>query len=210
MSVCVSPSRYFSFSASLPNFEKQLAATVGDIDRAAETELGLVEQKRKGVLGHHGIGFVPAHDALAQRHRVNSEFAEGGALKLAIGRMIFDPLRIAPEAVALVQHRHVAIGEPRALVEMAAGERTEPIEMRLEVAEQRVRQMNPQKVSQRRIGAVEIHPRSIRREQSWPVGGASHVTLSGQLWHLHLLFVPRPVFQLYVLDDIDHSRPGRR
>ena len=125
---------------------------------------------------------------------MNAEFAERGALEFAIGRMILDPLRIAPEAVALVQHRHVAVGEPRAFVEMAAGERAEPIEMRLDMAEQRVRQMNPQKIRQRRIGAVEIHPRSIRREQSRPVGGAGHITLSGQLWHLHLLFVPRPVF----------------
>ena len=43
-------------------------------------------------------------------------------LQFAIGRMIFDPLRVAAETVALVQHRGVAVGEPRAFVEMAAGE----------------------------------------------------------------------------------------
>ncbi len=125
-------------------FRKQLGATVGDIDRAAQPELGLVEQEREGVLCHHGIGLRPAHDALAQRHRVNAEFAEGGALQFAIGRMILDPLRVAPETVALVQHRHVAVGEPRAFVEMTAGERPEPVEMRLDMAKQRVGQMDAQ------------------------------------------------------------------
>ncbi len=152
----------------------------------------------------------PAQDALAQRHGVNAEFAERGALEFAIGRMIFDPLRVAAEAVALMQHRHVTVGEPGAFVEMAAGERAEPIEMRLDMAKQRVGQMDAQQVGQRRIGAVEVHAGRIRRKQSGPIGRACHVTLSGQLWHLQLLFVPRPVFYLYALDDIDHPRPGRR
>ena len=204
------PVEIFCLERFAAEFRQQLGAAVGDIDRATKAELGLVEQERKGVLRHHWIGLRPAHDALAQRHRVNAEFAECGALEFAIGWMIFDPLRVAPETVALMQHRHVAVGEPRALVEMASGERAEPVEMRLDMAKQRVRQMNPQEIGQRRIGAVEIHPRGIRREQSRPVGRAGHVSLSGELWHLHLLFVPRPVFSLYVLDDIDHSRPGRR
>ena len=127
------------------------------------------------MLGHHRIGLVPAHDALAQRHRVNAEFTERGALEFAIRRMIFDPLRVAPETVALVQHRHVAVGEPRAFIEMAAGERAKPVEMRLDMAEQWLLQMNAQQVGQRRIGAVEIHARRIRREQPRPVGwGLSH------------------------------------
>ncbi len=145
---------------------QQLGASVGDIDRAAQAELGLVEQKREGVLGHHGIFVRPAQNALAQRHRVNAELAEGGALQLAIGRMIFDPLRVAAEAVALMQHRHVPVGEPRAFVEMTAGERAQPIEMRLDMAEQRVRQMDAQQIRQRGIGPVEIHSRGVGREQS--------------------------------------------
>jgi hypothetical protein len=58
-------------------------------------------------------------------------------LQLAIGRVIFDRLRVAPKAVALVQHRGMAVGQPRAFVEMAAGQRAEPVEMRLDMAEQR-------------------------------------------------------------------------
>ena len=84
--------------------------------------------------------------------------------------MIFDPLRVAAETVALMQHRRVAVGEPRAFVEMAAGERAEPVEMRLDMAKQRIGQMQPQQIGQRRIGAVEIHARGIRREQSRLVG----------------------------------------
>ena len=101
---------------------------------------------------------------------MNAELAERSALQLAIGRMILDPLRVAAEAVALMQHRHMTVGEPRAFVEMTAGERAQPVEMRLDMAKQRIGQMNAQQIGQRRIGAVEIHPRRIRREQSRLVG----------------------------------------
>ena len=91
-------------------------------------------------------------------------------LQFAIGRVILDRLRVAAEAVALMQHRRMPVGKPRAFVEMAAGERAEPIEMRLDMAEQRIGQMDPQQIGQRRIGAVEIHARRIRREQSRLIG----------------------------------------
>ena len=122
------------------------------------------------MLGHDGVFVRPAHDALADRQRVNAELAERGFFQFAIGRMIFDVLRIAAELVALVQHRRVAVGEPRAFVEMAAGQFAEAIEMRLDMAEQRIGEMQPQQVGQRRIGPVEIHPRRIRREQSRLIG----------------------------------------
>jgi hypothetical protein len=102
---------------------QQFSATIRNIDRTAEAKLRLIEQEREGVLGHHGIFFRPAQDALACRHRVNAEFAERGFFQLAIGRMIFDPLGVAAKPVALVQHRRVAVGEPRALIEMPAGQR---------------------------------------------------------------------------------------
>jgi hypothetical protein len=76
------------------------------------------------------------------RHRVDAELAVGDALQLAIGRVIFDPLPVAAEAVAMMQHRRVPVGEPRALVELIARERAEAIEMRLDMAEQRVRQIS--------------------------------------------------------------------
>ncbi|MGY4484751.1 uncharacterized protein involved in high-affinity Fe2+ transport [Bradyrhizobium sp. LM3.2] len=49
--------------------------------------------------------------------------------------MVFDPLHVAAELVALVQHRRVPVGEPRAVVEMAAGQFTQAIEMRFDVTE---------------------------------------------------------------------------
>ena len=101
---------------------------------------------------------------------MDAEFAERGALQFAIGRMILDPLRVAAEAVALMQHRHMPVGQPRAFVEMAAGERAQPIEMRLDMAKQRIGQMDAKQIGQRRIGAVEIHARRVRRQQSGLVG----------------------------------------
>src|SRR5664279_6657753 len=95
---------------------------------------------------------------------MDAEFAERGLLQFAVGGMVFDRLRVAPKAVALVQHRGVAVGQPRAFVEMAAGKLTEPVKMRLDMAEQPIRQMDAQEIGQRRVGAVEIHAGSIRRE----------------------------------------------
>ncbi|MHC2412373.1 hypothetical protein ACVJGC_004964 [Bradyrhizobium diazoefficiens] len=51
----------------------------------------------------------------------------------------------------------MAVGQPRTFVEGAAGELAEAIEMRLDVTEQRLRQMDAQEIRQRLIGAVEIH-----------------------------------------------------
>ena len=147
MSVCVSPSRYLSLQRRVAEARQQHRGAVGDVDRTAEAELGLVEQIGEGVLGGGRIGLRPAENALAVRHRVDAEFAVGDALQLAIGRVILDPLPVAAEAVAMMQHRRVPVGEPRALVEMVARERAEPIEMRLDVPEQRVRQMELQQVA---------------------------------------------------------------
>ena len=120
---------------------------------------------------------------------MNAEFAERSVLQFAIGRMILDPLRVAAEAVALMQHRHMPVGQPRAFVEMAAGERAQPVEMRLDMTKQRIGQMDPQQIGQRRIGAVEIHAGGIGREQAPGLLSAPHRCLT-ELLHLQLLFVP--------------------
>lgn len=88
---------------------------------------------------------------------MDAELAERGVLQLAIGRVIFDPLHVAAELVALVQYRRVPVGKPRALVEATSGERAEAVEMRLDVTKQRVRQVDAQQVGQRGVGAVEVH-----------------------------------------------------
>jgi hypothetical protein len=80
--------------------------------------------------------------------------------------VIFDPLHIAAELVALVQHRTVAVGQPRAFVEVTAGQFAQPVEMRLDMPKQRVRQIEAQKISQCRIGTIEIHAGCVGREQA--------------------------------------------
>jgi hypothetical protein len=117
--------------------------------------------------------------------------------------MIFDPLHVAPEAVALMQHRHMAVGQPCAFVEMSAGERTQTVEMRLDVPEQLIGQMNPQQIGQRRIGAIKIHSGCIRRQQSRPIGREAHIVVLVRLVHWQPLFIPSRA-----LDDMDHSRTG--
>lgn len=102
---------------------------------------------------------------------MDAELAERGVLDLAIGRMIFDGLDVAAELVALVQHWRMAIGEPRAFIEMAAGQSAEPVEMRLDVAEQGLGQMQLEQIGQRGIGAVEIHSRRVGRQQARLAGG---------------------------------------
>jgi hypothetical protein len=108
---------------------------------------------------------------------MNAELAERGFFQFAIGWMIFDVLRIAAELVALVQHRRVTVGEPRAFVESAARHSPEAVEMRLDMPKQRLGQMQPQQIGQRRIGPVEIHSRRIRREQSRLAGGGRAILL---------------------------------
>jgi hypothetical protein len=90
--------------------------------------------------------------------------------QFTIGRMIFDCLGVAAKTVALMQHRSVAIGEPRAFVEMTAGEGAQPIEMRFDMAKHRIRQMQPQQIRQRRVGPIEIHAGGVGRQQSGLIG----------------------------------------
>ena len=96
---------------------------------------------------------------------MNAELTESGVLELAIGRVIFDRLHVAAELVARVQDRRMPVGEPRAVVEGTTGQFAEAIEMRLDMAEQRVGQVDAQEVGENRIGAVEIHARGVGRKQ---------------------------------------------
>ncbi len=102
--------------------------------------------------------------------------------------MVLDPLGVAAKTVALVQHRHMAIGQPRAFVKMTAGERAQPVEMRLDMAKQRIRQMNAKQIRQRRIGPVKIHAGRIRRQQPLLIDrGCSTIVLIEQLHFTTLL-----------------------
>ncbi len=119
---------------------------------------------------------------------MNAELAESGALELAIGRMVFDGLNVAAEPVARMQDRGMPVGEPRAFVERAASERAQPVQIRLDVAEQRIWQMNAQQVRQGWIGAVEIHAGGVRCKQSRPVRITCGVTSDG-LQHISVALV---------------------
>ena len=147
------------------------------------------------MLGDDGVLVRPAKNALADRHRVNAELAEGCALELAIGRVILDPLHVAAETIALVQHRDMTIGKPRAFVEMAAGKFAQTIKMRLDVTKQCVRQMDTQEIGQRRIGAIKVHPRRVRREQPGPRSRGRQIA-SGQPMHVMSLLVSAGIFAI--------------
>jgi hypothetical protein len=108
--------------------------------------------------------------------------------------MILDPLRVAAKTVALVQHRHVTVGKPRAFVEMTAGERAQAVQMRFDMAKQRIGQMNAEQVRQRGVGAVKIHSRRIRREQSRLIGWNCRIMVLAWLVHWQPFFF-RPVLQ---------------
>jgi hypothetical protein len=77
----------------------------------------------------------------------------------------------------------MAVGEPRTFIEMAAGEPTQPVEMRLDMTKQRVGEMDPQQVRQCRIGAVKVHARGVGREQAGLTRLRRHILLE-RLVHL--------------------------
>jgi hypothetical protein len=88
-----------------------------------------------------------------------------------------------------MQHWRMAVGKPRALVERPAGEFSEEIEIRLDMAKQRIGQMQPQQIRQRGIGPIKIHARGVGREQSWLVDPGPTPVIREWL-HFCLSFVP--------------------
>jgi hypothetical protein len=72
---------------------------------------------------------------------------------------------------------------------MAACKVPQPVEMRLDMAKQRVGQMDTQEIGERWIGAIEIQSRRVRREQSRLVRSGCDIVLE-ELVHLRLLLVP--------------------
>ena len=69
-----------------------------------------------------------------------------------------DPRRAA---VARVQHRRVAVGDPRQLVQPAAGERAHAVEMRRQMRQQVGRQVQRQQRRQPGVGAVEVQAAAV-------------------------------------------------
>ena len=60
---------------------------------------------------------------------MHAEVVEGDLLHLAIGGVVVDPVLVASEAVARMQHGNVAIGDHGKFVEPAAGQRAQPVEV---------------------------------------------------------------------------------
>ena len=111
-----------------------------------------------------GSGLIHAERAGAMAHGVKLEIAERDFLHFAVGRMIIDPVLVAAEPVARIQHRRVLVGDPRQFIKPAASERAEAIEMRLQPAKIIRLQVEPEQVAQAAIDRVEILSRAIRRD----------------------------------------------
>ena len=107
-------------------------------------------------------------------HGVELEIAERDLLHLAIGGVIVDPVLVAAETVARVQHRRMLVGKPRQFVESAAGKSAEPVEMRLEVLEVGGRQIMREQVAQAAVDGVEILPGGVGRDV---IGAAAQARL---------------------------------
>ena len=97
-----------------------MRAAVGHVDRTAEAEFGLVEEIGKGVLDHRRQRAVPAQHA-AVAHGMDFEVMIGRFFQLPVGRMIFDPLLVLAEPVAVVQHRRIAVGGAGEIVQVVGG-----------------------------------------------------------------------------------------
>jgi hypothetical protein len=98
-----------------------------------------------------------------------------------------------------MQHRDMAIGQSRTFVEVAAGEFPQPVEMRLDMAEQRIRKMYAQEISEREIRAIEVHARGVRREQSGLTGALCGILLDGFVHFFMLLFVSALSYRLWMM-----------
>ena len=135
---------------------QQHRRAIGDIDRAAQAKLGLVEQIGEGVFSRGGISLRPAENALAMRHRMDAECAERGLFQLAVSRVVFDVLDVAAEFVAVVQNRRMAVADARAFIQPSTGHFAETVKMRVDMGHQIGRQIQRQQITQRRVVAIEI------------------------------------------------------
>ena len=145
-------------------FADQMDRGVGHADRAHQPELGLHEQILQRVFGDRRQRAIHAERAGAMAHGVKLEIAERDVLHLAVGRVVVDPVLVAAETVARVQHRRMLVGDPGEFVEPAAGQRAETIEVRLKPAKIIRFQIKLQQIAQAAIDGVEILPGAIRRD----------------------------------------------
>ena len=96
-------------------------------------------------------------------HGVELEIAECDLLHLAIGRMIVDPVLVATEAVARVQHRRMLVAGAGECVELAAGQFAHALEMRLQRRARIWRETEPEQVADAAIDGKEVETGAVRR-----------------------------------------------
>ncbi len=97
-------------------------------------------------------------------HGVKLEIAERDLLHLAVGRMVVDPVFVAAETVARMQHRWMLVGGFRQLIQPAARQRPEAMEMRLEPPKIVRRQIELQQITQAAVDQVEVLTGAVRRD----------------------------------------------
>ena len=78
--------------------------------------------------------------------------------------MVVDPVLVAAETIARIQHRRMLVGGPRQFVQPAAGQRAEAIEMRLKPPKIARLQIKPEQIAQAAIDRIKILPGAIRRQ----------------------------------------------
>jgi hypothetical protein len=96
---------------------------------------------------------------------VDAEFAKANALHFAIGRVIFDPVLVAAKAIAMVQDRRALVGLHRQFIEPPAGKFTESLEMRREVLERFLIEIEREKIARCPIDGPEVEPVTIWSDQ---------------------------------------------
>ena len=120
-------------------------------------------------------------------HGVELEIAEGDLLHLAVGGMVLDRVFVAAEPVARLEYGWIAIGDARDLVEAAAGEFAEALEVRFEFCPDRGIEMQAQEILQAAVDGPEILPRAVlrqraRRDDRRSAGGGKRAVVVHGAW----------------------------
>jgi hypothetical protein len=79
--------------------------------------------------------------------------------------VIFDPVLVAAKAIAMVQDRRALVGLHRQFIEPPAGKFTESLEMRREVLERFLIEIEREKIAQCPIDGPEVEPVTIWSDQ---------------------------------------------
>lgn len=139
-----------------PELPERARERVGHRDRAAQAELRLHEEIGQHVLDQRRHPALPAQRLIAVRHRGQAEFAEREAFHLDVGRVLDDLLLVQAGARALLQRGRVAVGGAGQVVEQAAREAAQPLEVRLHVGQQVGGQVEREQLVQLGVGAEQV------------------------------------------------------